>query len=242
MNAFDLEDAILPIWRETASKVLESAASATGVTHVFVPPHVSFMARRGDTTITLVEHEPGPKTILFEGKPYNISLPYIYFVFVRKNGRTFKYVFAGKSRINSLNHVLYAAPLPNVFGDGSVCMSNEADPEKYIKRFWNSSFTSDVVDNLDILRNVVANPNLSNFNSRSILEIWADETKNNSNYWKKIDRMQRVITLGEFVEEHLPPNSKKLDFERNVQKQVEIAVKKSVTVAMRVGKVKHGQR
>ncbi len=157
-----------------------------------------FTIHRNGITITLFEHKPGPKTIFFEGEPYNISLPYIYFVFVRKNGKTskYKYVVAAKNKISSLDHMIYAAPLPNVFSDGSICMSSVNDPEKYINRFWNSSFTFDEVDNLV---NLGIGRGLEYPQSpRSILRVWVDETKNNPDYWKKI-KLKKAIPLETFL-------------------------------------------
>ena len=165
---------------------------------VFVPPQVSFMVSRGDTTITVFEHKPGPKTILFAGQAYTISLPHIHFVFVQRahKKRMLKYVFAGYDRIQSLNQNLYSAPLPNVFDDGSVCMSSASDPEKYISKFWKSAFSKDVTINLQGIFS-------GYLSSHTIMIKWEEKTRNDPNFWRKID-LHPKMTLGEFVEEYLP--------------------------------------
>jgi hypothetical protein len=190
---------------------------------VFMPMQVNFMVRRKNTTIILVEHKPGPKTILVNSRVYTLSLPYIYFIFVNETGGGEVYVFAGNKKIHSLNDMLYSAPLPNVFGDGSVCMGSaggSSNPEEFIKKFWNSSFSREVNRNL-----VLCNPVGNNVRVSEIFKKWNYETKKDLNYWKKIN-LAKFMTLKEFVRIKLPRNSNA--FEQNIQAQVEIAVQKSV--------------
>jgi PRTRC genetic system protein B len=117
----------------------------TGVLHENI-----LLVRREGLRELVVGYRPPQKTgIWLEGSSEPLRVPLPGLILLRNvSGSTANYhLYAVKRRPTTLNAVLYHAPLPNVFGSGSICWGNVALPTPHDleltpvwQHFWGTPF------------------------------------------------------------------------------------------------------
>lgn len=127
---------------------------------IVFPEGTRFIHNEGEISVILVEQPPRTRIINFLKERYNLSLPYVQFIFAisERDGDLFLIdkvkVCCSKKSITNLDQAGFELPLPNVSSleicQGSMEIHRSKDVttliNNFIDAFWASAFNSDLTD------------------------------------------------------------------------------------------------
>lgn len=173
METIEISDGVVHLVEREVTKSItleafkDSLRATLGFKSPILPSNTIFYGQLEACRVYAIEQAPCVRTINYrpdknrnsETFQYTIPLPWVYLIVTfHEFALESLHVYFRGQRVKIADDVLYVAPLPNIHGDGLVCLGDlrfeitspmEERVEKLKRLFWDSVFNADILYSYD---------------------------------------------------------------------------------------------